>query len=123
MYGLKQAAILDYQQLSTRLQVTGYKKIYTYTVDWTGMSLCGVTFEWDYNKGHVDVSMPGNVKDALKIVQHVPSKAPQYSPHEYFPIHYNKHDTTQYESTPDLLEKLTPKDTTHIQSVMVTLIY
>ena len=31
---------------------------YKYTVDWSGTNYCGLTFEWQYEKGYVDVGMP-----------------------------------------------------------------
>ena len=49
---------------------------YTCTVDWAGINFYGLTLEWDYDKGHTDVSMPDYVKDALKRLQPVPSKSP-----------------------------------------------
>ena len=38
---------------------------YKYTVDWSGRNFCGLIFDWYYNKGHVDISMPNYVIDAL----------------------------------------------------------
>ena len=104
MYGLKQAAILAYQQLEKILQPFGYfpephtvgiwahktrqtkfclcvddfgiktfstedanhlldalKSFYKISEDWTGNHYCGLTMEWYYNEGYVDVSMPGYV--------------------------------------------------------------
>jgi hypothetical protein len=163
MYGLKQAAILAYQQLALRLKAADYVPIvgstgmwkhksrqtifclcvddsgikyfnkadadhllhtlgqhYAYTVDWTGRNFCGLTFDWNYTEEYVDVSMPGYVRDALKRLQHVPGKLPQHSPHEYLPVHYGKHDATQYTSTLDTSTHLSPKETKHVQSVMGT---
>ena len=31
---------------------------YKYTVDWTGRHFCGLTLNWNYNAGYVDVSIP-----------------------------------------------------------------
>ena len=45
-------------------------KKYKYTVDWSGQNLCGIRFDWEYNKGQVDISMNNYVIDALKILQH-----------------------------------------------------
>ena len=35
---------------------------YKYTTDWDGKNYCGLTFEWDYKNGYVDVSIPGYVQ-------------------------------------------------------------
>ena len=124
MYGLKQAAILAYEQLSERLQAAGYRpiitstgmwkhetrqiilclclddfevkyfsdsdakhllqtlgKYYQYTVDWSGRNFCGLTFDWNYKEGYVDISMPGYISDTLKNLQHEKKPKPQCSPH------------------------------------------
>ena len=166
MYGLIQAAILAYKQLSERLQAAGYIHIivstgmwkhetrqtifclcvddfgvkyfsdsdakhllqtlgkdYQYTVDWSGRNFCGLTFDWNYKEGYVDVSMPGYISDALKKLQHDKKPKPQYSPHEHFPINYGKHDATQYTTTPDNKPTLSPYGTKYIQSVTETFLY
>ena len=43
---------------------------YDITVDWTGRNYCGLTLDWHYSDGYVDVSMPGYVLDALEQFQH-----------------------------------------------------
>ena len=59
------------------------KEHYTVSVDWTGKNYCGLTFNWEYEKGYVDVSMPGYVEKTLKRLQHVKPSSPQYSPHRW----------------------------------------
>ena len=49
-------------------------------VDWSGIIFCGITFDWQYNNGFVDVSMPGYVQKVLQKFQHKPPKSPQFSP-------------------------------------------
>ena len=104
MYGLKQAALLAYNQLKEKLLPQGYSPVtgtvgiwehtthktkfclcvddfgikyfseadanhllqaigqhYTYTTDWDGNNYCGLTFDWNYKAGFVDISMPGYV--------------------------------------------------------------
>ena len=108
MYGLKQAAILAYENLVSNLSKHGYKPIphtvgmwkhisrktvfclcvddfgvkyynvddanhlldalrksYKITVDWKGQNYCGLTINWNYKEGYVDISMPGYVKKSL----------------------------------------------------------
>jgi hypothetical protein len=43
---------------------------YQLTCDWTGSLYCGVTLKWDYDKGTVDLSMPGYIARALHKFQH-----------------------------------------------------
>ena len=39
---------------------------YQYTVDWKGTHFCGYEFNWHYDDGFVDVSMPTSVPTILK---------------------------------------------------------
>jgi len=43
---------------------------YTITHDWTGSIFCGITLNWDYVNGTVDLSMPGYVEKALNRFAH-----------------------------------------------------
>jgi hypothetical protein len=43
---------------------------YKVSKDWTGGLYCGITLKWDYENKHVDLSMPGYIKDALHKYQH-----------------------------------------------------
>jgi hypothetical protein len=42
---------------------------YQLTIDWTGNLYCGLTLDWHYDDGYVDISMPGYVDYALKKIQ------------------------------------------------------
>jgi hypothetical protein len=54
---------------------------YTVSKDWNGGLYCGITLKWDYDNKHVDLSMPGYIKDALHKFQHPMPKRPEYAPH------------------------------------------
>jgi hypothetical protein len=41
---------------------------------------CGMTQEWQYDKGHVSISMPGYIEKALQRFTHLPPSRPQHSP-------------------------------------------
>jgi hypothetical protein len=56
---------------------------YTVSKYWTGSLYCGMTLNWDYANKHVDLSMPGYIKDALHKFQHPLPKRPQYAPHNW----------------------------------------
>ncbi len=126
MYGLKQAAVLAYDQLVEHLAPYGYypcpqttgiwrhttrktrfclcvddfgikyfskddadhllnalKAKYKISTDWEGKNYCGLTLDWNYAEGWVDISMPGYVKKALERLQHIAPKSPQYAPHRW----------------------------------------
>ena len=160
MYGLKQAAILAYDNLKKNMKQYGYcpvlgttgmwehetrrtkfcvcvddfgikyfskeeaqhlldclGKHYKYTTDWKGKNYCGLTMDWHYDEGYVDVSMPGYIPSCLKRLQHVPQKSPQYSPHAHVPIIYGTKGSRQYANAPDKSPLLSPKETKYIQSV------
>lgn len=59
---------------------TLFKK-YQGTVDYEGENYCGLTFDWNYEKEYVDLSMPHYVQNVLKRLVHVKKVYPQYSPH------------------------------------------
>jgi hypothetical protein len=61
---------------------------YTVSKDWTGGLYCGIILKGDYENKHVDLSMPGYIKDALHKYQHPMPKRPQYAPHNWnFPAY------------------------------------
>ena len=151
MYGLKEAAILAYEQLQEHLSKSGYVpmkhtpglwrhesrpttftlvvdnfgikyfkksdadhlltslgKKYYLTIDWTGMSYPGLTIDWRYNEGFVNISMPNYVPKDLAKFNHCPPKLPQHAPHPWSTtVYYQK---LQYE-TKDLSTPLDKKRT------------
>ena len=118
MYGLKQAALLGYEQLIQHLKPFGYYPIphteglwkhksrkitfclcvddfgvkyfhqsdvehlmsalqqkYDISSDWTGTHFCGLSLNWHYQQGYVDISMPKYIEQVLHKFQHKnPSK-------------------------------------------------
>ena len=96
---------------------------FKYTTDLEGKNYCGLTFDWNYDLGYVDISMPNYVTKCLKRLQHVPSVSPQYSPHTHVPIAYGKKGTRQYATTPDTSPLLPPKQIKHIQSITGSFLY
>ena len=65
------------------------------TIDKTGKHFCGLTLDWNYHPGYVDISMPHYVKKALQRLYPNPS-IPQYSPHQHIPIIYGKKGSQQF---------------------------
>jgi hypothetical protein len=56
---------------------------YTVPKDWTDGLYYGITLKWDYENKHVDLSMPGYIKDALHTYQHPMTNRPKYAPHNW----------------------------------------
>ena len=94
---------------------------YQYTVDWEGTHFCGYNFDWHYEDGFVDLSMPSSIPNILQRFSHSFTK-PQYSPHECFPVKYGT-NTRQLATQEDTSPSLTPKETTYVQSLIGSLLY
>ena len=43
---------------------------YQLSTDWRGKNFCGLTLNWHYDNGHVDVSMPKYIPALLVKIQH-----------------------------------------------------
>ena len=55
-------------------------KIYEFSTDWYRQSFLGLSIKWDYEKGHVDISMLDYLPKSLSCFQHPKTKCPQYAP-------------------------------------------
>ena len=55
---------------------------YEITQYWTGSFYSGITLNWDYKAGILDISMPGYLKEALHKVHHPTPSQPQNPPHQ-----------------------------------------
>jgi hypothetical protein len=93
---------------------------YVLTKDWTGTNYLGLTLQWNYAAGYVDVSMPHYVPKALAKFQHPKPKLPQHSPHLWTtPVYGQKIQLANHDTTP-LLGKLGVQ---RVQSVSGTFLY
>ena len=80
-----------------------------------------MNLKWNYAAGYVDISMPDYIEKILERLCHPSPSAPQYSPHEHFPITFGGKGTRQYATTPDISPPLSsPK---YIQQVVGSLLY
>eukprot|EP00804_Cyclotella_cryptica_P004411 CCRYP_006828-RA/>CCRYP_006828-RA protein AED:0.41 eAED:0.41 QI:0/0/0/1/0/0/2/0/199 len=50
--------------------IASIKRHYDVTVDYTGSLYCAITIDWQYNKGYLDISMPGYVHKQLTKYNH-----------------------------------------------------
>jgi len=164
MYGLKQAAILAYQQLKVNLERHDYypiplsdglwahktrktifalcvddfgvkyfnrddanhlietlQKYYPISLDWDGKNYCGLSLHWHYDKGYVDIDMPGYIDDVLKKHQHPKPTKPQYAPHRWNKPAYGRQ--TQFAPELDRTPKLDAKRKQQVQSIVGSLLY
>ena len=46
--------------------ISALRELYTVSTDWKGTLLCGLTLNWNYTSGWVDVSMPVGTSDIMK---------------------------------------------------------
>jgi hypothetical protein len=96
---------------------------FTVSKYWTGGLYCGITLKWNYVSKHVELSMPGYVKDALHKFQHPLPKRPQYAPHNWTIPAYGQR--IQYAPLPDAAAAppATAHEITRAQAVVGTLLY
>ena len=66
------------------------KLYYNMEEDWKGKLYCGITLNWNYDKGYVDISMPNHVPKKLTEYGYKPCKFQQYCPYEPNLIRYGK---------------------------------
>jgi hypothetical protein len=94
---------------------------YTVSKDWTGGLYCGIILNWDYANKHLDLPMPGYIKDALHKFQHPLPKRPQYAPHNWTVPAYGQR--IQYTPPPDAAPPATAAEITRAQAIVGTLLY
>jgi hypothetical protein len=101
--------------------ITTLRKYFKVSVDWDGCNYCGLTIDWNYNAGHVDISMPGYISKALLKFQHPTPVQEVYAPHNWTkPVYGQK---TQLAPLSDNSPTLNSKETTRIQAIVGSLLY
>ena len=115
-FGIQYHTQADAQHLIDTL-----KRYYTITIDWSGTSYCGLNIEWNYKERFVDISMPGYIKKLITRIKHPPPKKPVHAPHKWHEPIYGKH--RQYGTPEDTSDLLPPKESTHAQSIIGSLLY
>jgi hypothetical protein len=101
--------------------ITAVETDYTVSKDWTGGLYCSITLNWDYANKHVDLSMPGYIKDSLHTFQHPLPKHPQYAPYNWTVPAYCQR--IQYAPLPDAVPPTTDAEITSAQAIVDTLLY
>jgi hypothetical protein len=116
-FGVKYFSNADAMHLINALQTD-----YELTIDWAGDLYCGLTLDWHYEEGYVDVSMPGYVYRALTKFNHPKPLRAQHAPHKWSEPAYGsrKPQSPTPESTAQPLDK---HGTTRIQAITGTFLY
>jgi hypothetical protein len=115
-FGVQYVAKEHAQHLTETLETD-----YTLSKDWTGGLYCGITLKWNYMNKHVDLSMPGYIKDALHKFQHPLPKRTQYAPHNWTVPAYGQR--IQYAPLLDAAPPATSEEITSAQAIVGTLLY
>ncbi len=101
--------------------IDALRKHYEVEEDWTGKLYCGISLQWDYERRHVDISMPGYVDKLLARFNHEPPSKPQHSPHaaplRLFGLDAQK--PVEHDNLPVLL----PDRIKRIQQIIGTIMY
>jgi hypothetical protein len=103
----------DFNHLADTLRTN-----YTITTDMEAKKFCGITLEWNYEEGHVTLSMPGYVEKALHRFTHPTPVKPQHAPHPWIPPDYGA--AIQYALPADHTPPLDKHGTKLLQEVIGT---
>ena len=99
------------------------KNHYDYHIDHEGRHYIGLTLDWNYQRGYVDVSMPQYIPKLLEQLKHPLPQKPEYSPHKHYAIRFTKKGERQLTRTVDATPFLDKQETTKIQSIDGALLY
>ena len=97
------------------------KKHYDITTDMTASKFCGITLDWNYEEGHVTLSMPGYVAKALQRFTHPDPRRPQHAPHPWTAPNYGA--SIQYADPEDDSKLLDKHGTKRLQEVVGTFLF
>ena len=101
--------------------VTTFKKYYNIFINKEGRNYCGLTFDWHYKEGFVDISMPGYVPKALDQFNHPSPIWPQYAPHTWSRPNYGQ--KVQYAQPADETKQLDGKGQRRVQAIVGKFLY
>ena len=101
--------------------IDALRQHYDVEEDWTGKLYCGISLKWDYERRHVDISMPGYIDKLLARFNHEPPNKPQHSPHAAPPRFFGLDAQKPVEH--DLLPVLPPDRIKRIQQIIGTIMY
>ena len=96
-------------------------EFYQMEEDWQGKLYCGITLDWNYEKGYVDTSMPNYVAKQLTRYRHKAPKRPQNCPYDPPPRVYGSksQQVPKEEASPPISEE----EKKYIQQVVGSFLY
>ena len=100
--------------------IAAIKRDYTVEVDETGGLYCGISLDWNYAEGYVDISMPGYVLKQLTRYDHT-QKRKAFTPYDPGPVRYGK--ASQNLPPPDDSTPLDEKGKRRVQQVVGSFLY
>ena len=115
-FGIKFFNESDKQHLCEAL-----KDKYEITTDLSGKNFCGLTLNWNYSHGYVDVSMPNFVKKTLEKLNFTLTTKKQYAPHKWTVPVYGKN--RQFAKPNDTSAPLDKTGKISVQSVVGSFLY
>lgn len=95
-----------------------YNKV---TVDWEGGIYCGITLDWKYGQGVVDIIIPGYITNLLHKYQHPIYNKKQLSPHPWTKPMYGQQK--QFPDPPYTTPLISKQMVTRLQQILGTLLY
>jgi hypothetical protein len=98
-----------------------FKETYKLSEDWTGSLYCGITLDWNYKNGYVDISMPGYIKKKLQEYGHMIPDRVQTCPYSPEPISYGA--KAQAPIAPDTTPLLDAKGIKRVQKIVGSILY
>ena len=110
-FGIKYTNRADAEHLISTLE-----KHYKVATDWTGAKYCGLTLDWNYALGWVDISMPGYVIRALYRFMHPAPDRPEDCPYDWQRPAYGVR--IQYATSDDDSPKLDANGILQIQEIV-----
>ena len=102
-FGVKYVGKENAEHLIQAIKAAGYEV----TIDWEGELYCGISLRWNYEKRHLDISIPGYIEKLLARHKHVPPKHDQHSPYKASPKKYGL--SAQEPVTEDTTDKINDK--------------
>ena len=97
------------------------KLTYKLSEDWTGSLYCGIALGWNYDKGYVDISMPGYIKKKLQEYGHEVPKREQTCPYSPAPVTYGA--KAQAPIAPDTTPRLDAKNVKRVQKIVGSILF
>ena len=115
-FGVKITNIHDADHL-----IHALKTKYEISVDWSGSSYLGISLDWNYTQGYVDISMTAYIPKMIKKFNHPPPKKKVDNPHPVQPIKYGQNTNSHIisDTSPPLNKDLTKQ----VQEIQGTLLY